>query len=307
MQNSTSTSAFGVSKRENHNSLPFYNRFAQPVLDNSNEINKPSVFDVLYCGDSKNMHQIKDKSVGLVVTSPPYFVGKEYEIELERDEIPTSYLQYLEMLQNVFLECFRVLEPGGRIAVNVANLGRKPYRSLSSDVIKILQDSVGFLLRGEIIWIKAEGASGSCAWGSYASSANPTLRDVSERIIIASKGRFDRALSRSERENQDLPFETTISPEEFRQLTLDIWKFPPASAKKIGHPAPFPVELPRRIIELLSYKNDLILDPFLGSGQVAIAALQTGRHYIGYDIEQNYIELAYRRLNEESTKLDIIH
>lgn len=112
-----------------------------------------------------------DGSVALVVTSPPYFAGKAYEEELERDGIPASYLEYLEMLRAVFAECVRTLEPGGRIAVNVANLGRKPYRSLSADVTRILED-LGLLLRGEVIWQKAEGATGSCAWGRFA--APPT-------------------------------------------------------------------------------------------------------------------------------------
>src|SRR5438874_12831528 len=97
------------------------------------------------------------------------------------------------MLQDVFAECRRVLEPGGRIAVNVANLGRKPYRSLSAGVIRVLQDDLGLLLRGEVVWVKAEGASGNCAWGSCRSPANPVLRGVTERVVIASPGRFDRA------------------------------------------------------------------------------------------------------------------
>src|SRR5690606_34187835 len=123
-----------------------------------------------------------DKSVALVVTSPPYFVGKEYEDEviraaLEREpigEVPGTYREYLQLLHDVFAECVRVLEPGGRIAVNVANLGRKPYRSLSSDVIRILED-LGLLLRGEVIWQKGKTTSASCAWGSFRSPANPVL------------------------------------------------------------------------------------------------------------------------------------
>ncbi len=139
------------------------------------------------------MDAIDDGSVALVVTSPPYFAGKHYEEELEKEGVPSSYLEYLELLTAVFADCVRTLEPGGRIAVNVANLGRKPYRSLSADVITILQDRLGLLLRGEVIWQKGEGASGSCAWGSYRSPANPVLRDLTERVVIASKGRFDRA------------------------------------------------------------------------------------------------------------------
>ena len=132
-------------------------------------------------------------SVALVVTSPPYFAGKAYEAELGEGHIPATYVEYLTMLEDVFAECVAKLEPGGRIAVNVANLGRKPYRSLSADVIGILQDRLGLLLRGEVVWRKARGAGGNCAWGSFKQPANPVLRDLTERVVIASKGRFDRA------------------------------------------------------------------------------------------------------------------
>ena len=299
----TVTSSFGVSRRENHDSSAFYDRFVAPVVLNDDQINRPGELDTFYLGDASDMSQIPDKSIGLVVTSPPYFAAKAYELELGKRGVPTSYVNYLDMLRRVFSECYRVLEPGGRIAVNVANLGRKPFRSLSGDLTRILQDDLGFLMRAEIIWVKAEGASGSCAWGSYGSSANPTLRDVSERIILASKGRFDRALTRLERERAGLPHRSTISPEEFRELTLDVWRFPPASAKKIRHPAPFPQELPRRVIELLTYEGDVVLDPFMGSGQSALAALETNRHFLGYDLEPSYVELSRARVMEAASRL----
>ena len=186
------------------------------------------------------MDRVADGSVALVVTSPPYFAGKQYEEELEREGVPSSYLEYLEMLTDVFAECVRKLEPGGRIAVNVANLGRKPYRSLSADVIRILEHDLGLLLRGELIWQKGEGASGSCAWGSFRSAANPVLRDISERVIVASKGRFDRARSVKQRAADGLPHESTLMTEDFMALTLDIWSIPPESARRVGHPAPVP-------------------------------------------------------------------
>ena len=138
-------------------------------------------------GDARRMDAVADGSVALVVTSPPYFAGKQYEEELERDGVPSSYLEYLQMLTDVFAECVRTLEPGGRIAVNVANLGRKPYRSLSADVIRILEHDLGLLLRGELIWQKGEGANGSCAWGSYRSAANPVLRDITERVVVGQR------------------------------------------------------------------------------------------------------------------------
>ena len=246
----TSTSSFGVSRREGHDASGFYDRFEAPRIIDDESIAACPVKDTVLCADGRAMDALPDRCIALVVTSPPYFAGKEYETELGEGGIPATYLEYLGMLRDVFAECWRVLEPGGRIAVNVANLGRKPYRSLSADVIRLLQDDLGFLLRGEIVWVKGKGANGNCAWGSYASAANPVLRDVTERIVMASKGRFDRVPSRTKRKALGLPFEDTIDAGDFRTWTLDTWHFAPESAKRIGHPAPFPVELPRRVIEL---------------------------------------------------------
>ena len=292
----TSTSEFGVSRRENHDSTSFYERFPAPTLLDDDTVVVPPRRDEIITGDARDLSAVPDNSIALVVTSPPYFAGKAYETELGEGAVPASYLEYLEMLRDVFAECWRVLEPGGRIAVNVANLGRKPFRSLANDVTTILQNDLGFLLRGEIVWIKAEGASGSCAWGSYASAANPVLRDLTERIVVASKGRYDRALKRSEREKRGLPFENSIDPDDFRNWTLDTWKIQPESATRVGHPAPFPVELPRRFIELYTYIGDTVLDPFMGAGQTAIAAIRTGRHYLGTEIDPEYVALAERRI-----------
>lgn len=298
----TRTRSFGTSNREGHDASAFYERFTPPIISDDETLAEQRVVDRLICGNAKQMSEIPDNSVALIVTSPPYFVGKDYELALNNGDIPNSYLEYLAMLRDVFAECVRVLEPGGRIAVNVANLGRKPYRSLSADVIRILQDELALLLRGEVIWIKAKGASGSCAWGSFQSAVNPVFRDLSERIIIASKGNFRRAVKRKVREEKGLPFENTISKPEFMELTLDVWNFPPESAKRIGHPAPFPVELPRRLIELYTFKGDLVLDPFSGSGSTAIAALRSDRHYVGYDLDPDYVALAQQRLESEKAE-----
>ena len=295
----TQTSSFGVSKRENHDAKDFYNRFPPLKQDKESLPESPKTTNELFAGDSRQMNEVNDNSVALVVTSPPYFVGKEYELEVGENGTPSNYVEYLEMLSDVFSECWRVLEPGGRIAVNVANLGRKPYRSLAADIIRILQDDIGFLLRGEIIWVKAEGASGSCAWGSFQSASNPVLRDVTERVIVASKLRMDRSLTRKQREAEGLPYKDTISKEDFMAWTLDTWRIQPASAKKVGHPAPFPIELPRRLIELYTYKNDLILDPFCGAGTTALAANEVGRRYLGYDLDPEYIDIAKKRLSSE--------
>jgi len=247
---------------------------------------------------------VPDSSIALVVTSPPYFAGKEYEATMGEGHVPASYVEYLEMLRDVFAECWRVLEPGGRIAVNVANLGRKPYRSLAGDIVTILQNDLGYLLRGEIVWIKGAGLNSSCAWGSYASASNPVLRDLTERIVVASKGRFGRALTKRQREAKGLPFEDTIAPEEFRELTLDTWRFAPESARRVGHPAPFPVELPRRCIELFTFRGDTVLDPFGGVGSVAVAAINTGRHYVCVDADPEYVAKARARVDATRAALD---
>lgn len=295
----TTTSNFGVSTRESHDSTPFYERFRAPVISDDHHVPQPSpVAEPFVHGDARHMDRVADGSVALVVTSPPYFAGKQYEEELEREGIPASYLEYLEMLTDVFAECVRKLEPGGRIAVNVANLGRKPYRSLSADVIRILEHDLGMLLRGELIWQKAAGATGSCAWGSFRSAANPVLRDISERVIVASKGRFDRARSVKQRAAEGLPHESTLMTEDFMAMTLDIWSIPPESARRVGHPAPFPVELPEQLIRLYTFKDDLVLDPFMGSGSALVAAARLGRRYIGYDLDDSYVEIARRRVRE---------
>lgn len=294
----TVTSEFGSGKRESHDSSPFYERFSPPLISEDERVEAPATVDTLFHGDAREMTEttVADRSVALMITSPPYFAGKEYENDLGTGHVPASYVEYLELLEEVLAVCLRKLEPGGRMAVNVANLGRKPYRSLSADVMAILQDRLGMLLRGEIIWQKAKGAGGSCAWGSYRSPQNPVLRDVTERVVVASKGRFDRAIKRARREAMGLPHEATIETEEFLEATLDVWEIPSERASRVGHPAPFPVALPRRLIELYTYTGDLVLDPFIGSGTTAVAAVETARHYVGFDTDAGYLALAEARI-----------
>jgi DNA modification methylase len=149
------------------------------------------------------------------------------------------------------------------------------------------------LLRGEVIWQKQRGASGSCAWGSYQSPANPVLRDTTERLIIASKGRFDRV---GRGRPGPRPGVATIPGDEFMEATLDVWEIPAESATRVGHPAPFPVALVERCIQLFTYDGDVVLDPFMGSGTTAVAARQTGRYFVGFDTDVEYVRRARERV-----------
>jgi site-specific DNA-methyltransferase (adenine-specific) len=232
------------------------------------------------------MDELPDCSVHLMVTSPPYNVTKEYDQDLNLEE-------YLGLLQRVWVETHRVLVPGGRACVNVANLGRKPYIPLHSFIISGML-AAGFLMRGEIIWDKAASASPSTAWGSWKSATNPVLRDVHEYILVFSKDTFRRVSKDNE---------NTITKEQFLEWTKSVWTFPAVSAKKIGHPAPFPEELPHRLIQLYTFKDDIVLDPFAGSGTTCLAAINDQRHYVGYDTNPDYIQLAEKRITNAEKSL----
>lgn len=282
----TKTSSFGSPGRVNHDSSAFYSRKLFQDLPKEKSVeyveNKiPDEFlNKIFCKSSEDMSELPSNSVHLVVTSPPYNVGKEYDKDLDLNE-------YREFLKRVFREVKRVLVPGGRLCINIANLGRKPYLPLHAYVIQDMLD-LGFLMRGEIIWNKAGGGSPSTAWGSWLSAKNPILRDQHEYILVFSKDTFTR----------QNPFgrKSTISREEFLEFTKSVWTFPAVSAKEIGHPAPFPVELPYRLIQLYTFEGEVVLDPFMGSGQTAIAALKSKRFYVGYEIVPEYIELAQKRI-----------
>ena len=284
----TETSSFGVPGRIGHDSSKFYSsrlydgkKIKIPSKYIENKIGQ-KVLNKIYCKSSEMMDEIPDYSVHLMVTSPPYNVTKEYDEDLTLDE-------YREFLKKVFTETYKKLVTGGRACINIANLGRKPYIPLHSYIIKDMLD-IGFLMRGELIWNKASSSSPSTAWGTWLSAANPILRDIHEYILIFSKEAFNR---------KNLPGKiSTIIKEEFLSFTKSVWTFPAESARKIGHPAPFPVELPYRLIQLYTFKNEVVLDPFCGSGQACIAAIKAGRHYIGYDNEEKYVKLSENRISE---------
>ncbi|MEW5957136.1 MAG: site-specific DNA-methyltransferase [Chloroflexota bacterium] len=287
MKKGSETSSFGTNSRISHDSSKYYNSrlyaelsgptTSRPAPDNP----FPAEWENrIILGSAAEMADLPANSLHLMITSPPYNVSKVYDQDLSLNE-------YLHLLHRVFSETYRVLVYGGRVCINVANLGRKPYIPLS-DYISHMMIEIGFQMRGEIIWHKAAGAGVSMAWGSWQSAANPVLRDVHEYILVFSKGSFSRKKPPDK--------ENTISREQFMEWTKSVWTINPESAKKVGHPAPFPVELPFRLIQLYTFSGDIILDPFMGSGSTAIAALKATRKYVGYDIDPAYLKLAEERI-----------
>jgi site-specific DNA-methyltransferase (adenine-specific) len=287
IEKGTKTSSFGVGKREQHDSSIFYNTKLYRDVDIDENIKEtenlidPQNLDQVFCMDSRNMSFLPDSSIHLMVTSPPYNVSKEYDADL-------SLIEYKKLLKDVFSETYRVLVSGGRACINIANVGRKPYIPYHRYIMEIM-DEIGFIMRGEIIWNKNASAGVSTAWGSWQSASNPVLRDVHEYILIYSKDK----LSRKRKYKKD-----TITKDQFLEYTKSIWSFPAESAKQVGHPAPFPVELPYRCIQLYTYEGDVVLDPFCGVGTTNIAAIKSNRHHIGIDNDVEYIENSKNRIKE---------
>ncbi|HSN77714.1 MAG TPA: site-specific DNA-methyltransferase [Anaerolineae bacterium] len=331
------------------------------------------------------MAEVAGGSVQLVVTSPPYNVGKAYATH--SDNLPLD--EYLAFLNQVWRECYRVLAPGGRLCINVANTDRKPYLPLNAlltaELLRMARDEgLCWQMRGEIIWDKHSSAGVSTAWGSFASSTDPVLRDVHEYIMVFSKEQFrlddggktgisggqfvdwTRSIWRPE-EQESVKREPWLAGSEDRRAWSVEREVGPAGAEDqategseragrslealqrklagklkdarnrskddewiaeslaraawqyfsepgegiwamttesgVDHPAPFPVELPRRLILLYTQPGDLVLDPFMGAGATAVAAVQTDRHYAGYDVSEDYCALARRRV-EASRHVD---
>lgn len=286
----TKTSAFGTKGRVAHDSSKFYNSKLYKEIKNNNSdiiVNEfpNELLNTIIASSCENMKDIPNNSLHLMITSPPYNVSKEYDNDLSLNE-------YLSLLKNCFTETYRVLADGGRACINIANIGRKPYIPLSDYVSKIMIE-IGFNMRGEIIWNKSAGAGISTAWGSFQSASNPILRDVHEYILIFSKGNYKRERDKEEKELR----KDNITKEEFIEWTKSVWTMNTESAKRIGHPAPFPEELPNRLIKLFSFTNDIVIDPFMGSGTTAIAAIKNNRNFVGYEINKEYINLANNRIS----------
>ena len=279
------TRTFGARSKVDRNSAPFYNHWLYEdtsVGQTGTEMPvPPDKLDRIYDHTSESMRELPDNSVHLMVTSPPYNVGKDYDEDMTLGE-------YREFLCRVWVETYRVLAPGAHACINVNGLGRRPYIPIHAYVIRDMIDA-DFLMRGEIIRDKGMSAGSSCAWGSWMSPSNPVLRDSHEYILVFSKQCFGR----SRTDNR-----ATLTEESFMENTKSVWNVKSESATRVGHPAPFPVELPARLIDLYTHAGDVILDPFMGSGSTAVAAVQAGRHYVGYDISKKYCQVARQRLSE---------
>ncbi len=289
MKKRSKTRSYGISTRINHDASQYYGsrmskglpgRSTGPAHLQPDQEFPARLENTIRVTSAGDMQEIPDNSVHLMVTSPPYNATKEYDDDLSQKD-------YFELLREVFTETYRVLVNGGRACINVANLGRKPYIPLSDHISQMMAE-IGFLMRGEIIWNKGVKAGVSMAWGSWRSAANPVLRDTHEYILVFSKGAFSRKKPEGK--------ENTITKEQFMEWTRSVWLMDTESARKIGHPAPFPVELPYRLIQLYTFTGDIILDPFIGSGTTAVATLMSGRKYIGYEINPQYAELAETRI-----------
>jgi site-specific DNA-methyltransferase (adenine-specific) len=261
----TQTSSFGSPGRRGHDASRFYAGKLYEGLPQEGQGEywenplDASTLNTIFCKSAEDMAELPEAGVHLMVTSPPYNVGKDYDEDLTLEE-------YLAFLKRVWQEVHRVLVPGGRACINVANLGRRPYIPLHAFIIRDMLE-LGFLMRGEIIWNKAASASPSTAWGSWKSPANPALRDVHEYILVFSKGNFSR--------KNPAKRESTITREEFLEYTKSVWT-----------------------IQLYTFKDEIVLDPFMGSGQTAIAAIKAGRHYVGYEIDAEYVKLAEKRVKD---------
>lgn len=288
-------------------------------------------------GDARDMAAVPDGAVQLVVTSPPYNVAKDYADH--NDSLALD--EYQAMLAAVWRECHRVLAPGGRLCINVANTDRKPYLSLVSLIDEQLRTSADqWLHRGHIIWDKGASAGISTAWGSFGRASNPTLRDVHEYITVWSKDQlkldgagatgitgnefvaWTRSVWRPEdrlkelerriaekladarkRGKDDAWLAESIARAVWGQVTEpggSVWEM--ITETGVDHPAPFPEELPRRLLLLYTQPGDVVLDPFMGSGSTAIAAVLTGRRFVGYELSIEYCQLAERRVREATDR-----
>jgi site-specific DNA-methyltransferase (adenine-specific) len=248
----------------------------------------------IICTDAiKALACLPDQSIDLIITSPPYNFGHEYAQDSTNDT--HEWTHYFEKLLTVWRECERVLKTGGRIAVNIQPLFSDYVPT--HHVISHQLASLGLLWKAEFLWEKNNYNAKYTAWGSWKSPSMPYIKYTWEFIEV-----FDKVTHKKEGRREDID----ITGDEFKEWVLGKWSFPPEiRMKDYDHPAMFPEELPRRLMKLFSYKNDIVLDPFNGAGTTTLVAWKLRRRFIGIDISQQYCDTALQRLvtaaeNEEA-------
>jgi len=240
----------------------------------------------IYLADILSIKAIKRNSIDLIVTSPPYNVDIEYNLH----DDSTSYDVYLDFTKKWLKKCFLLAKDDGRFCLNIPlDKNKGGQQSVCADITTIAK-KVGWKYHSTIIW-NEQNISRRTAWGSWLSASAPYVIAPVEMIVVLYKEKWKKTSG---------SLKSDISRDDFMNWTNGVWNFSGESKKKIGHPSPFPVELPKRCIKLFSYVGDTVLDPFLGSGSTLIACVETDRKGIGVEIDKKYCELVKKRLLNET-------
>jgi len=239
----------------------------------------------LILGDCmEQMRLLPDECVQLVFTSPPYNVGIDYEVY--KDDLPLG--EYLDWMEEVFIESIRLLSPGGHLVIQIANTGWQPYRPITDFITTRLYSKIQ--MRGEIIWDK-QNTTGQTAWGSWLSANKPSLRESHEYLLVF-------------RKEGDRKGESGITPDEFMDGTKAIWRITPDTQSE--HPAPFPIKLADRVVTLFSFEGETVLDMFMGSGTTGLACAKRSRKFIGIELNEKYYKVAEQRISAEANQGKLI-
>lgn len=256
--------------------------------------------DCIYRKSSENMNEVEDSSIQLIVTSPPYYNAKDYG---HKDQIginEKSYQEYIDRMIPVWIECFRVLKPNGKLCINSPILPmskadmnthhNRDYLNINNDIESSILNNTDFFRYGLTIWDK--GSTDQLMMGSYPYPPNFYGLNTVEFINIFVKD------GKPQKYTKEFKEKSKLTKNEWREYISTIWKISPE--KDRSHPAPFPLKLPHRLIKLYSFKGDIVLDPFMGSGTTALAARNLNRHYLGYELNQKYIDFTNDRLSQTS-------